>query len=322
MSEQALASDQTYFAFAESALVPKPAQVRQPLKALPDVLCGRYKIERLLGVGGMGAVYRGRDLLREQLGDPAPFVALKALSDEFAEYADGNALLHGEFAMTVRLHHRHIVRCHSFELDRGSERAFIVMEQLRGCTLDHLLLRYPQGLPWAEAREISLALLEALAYAHTQGVLHGDIKPGNLMLDDGNIRLFDFGLGRIVGDDEASLPILARSRFCAWTPRYAAPELIDGGALSMATDIYAVACVIYELCHGQHPYRRFSAKQAQGMSLALAAPTGMPAPVWKVLKRGLAFDVAKRSDSLEPLLAAFRANPASPRFGRWFGRRA
>ncbi|WP_147528531.1 protein kinase domain-containing protein, partial [Acinetobacter baumannii] len=104
--------------------------------------------------------------------------------------------------------------------DPSSERAFIVMEQLRGCTLDHLLLRYPQGLPWAEAREISLALLEALAYAHTQGVLHGDIKPGNLMLDDGNIRLFDFGLGRIVGDDEASVPILARSRFCAWTPRY------------------------------------------------------------------------------------------------------
>ncbi|HAQ25019.1 MAG TPA: serine/threonine protein kinase, partial [Pseudomonas sp.] len=104
--------------------------------------------------------------------------------------------------------------------------------------------------------------------------------------------------------------------------RSAAPELIDGGALSMATDIYAVACVIYELCHGQHPYRRLSAKQAQGMSLALAAPTGMPAPVWKVLKRGLAFDVARRSDSLAPLLAAFRANPASPRFGRWFGRRA
>src|SRR5690606_31140229 len=147
-------------------------------------------------------------------------------------------------------------------------------------------------------------------------------KPGNLMLDDGNIRLFDFGLGRIVGDDEASVPILARSRFCAWTPRYAAPELIDGGALSMATDIYAVACVIYELCHGQHPYRRLSAKQAQGMSLGLAAPTGMPAPVWTVLKRGLVSDVAKRSDGLAPLLAALRASPASPRFGRWFGRRA
>src|SRR5690606_2386116 len=210
---------------------------------------------------------------------------------------------------------------YSFELDPGSERAFIVMEQLRGCTLDHLLLRYPQGLPWGEAREISLALLEALAYAHQQGVLHGDIKPGNLMLDDGSIRLFDFGLGRIAEDGKASVPALARSRFAAWTPRYAAPELIDGGALSVATDIYAVACVIYELCHGQHPYRRLSAKQAQGMNLTLTAPTGMPAPVWKILKRGLAFGVAKRSDSLEPLLAAFRANPAFPRFGRWFGGR-
>ena len=321
MSEQAPASDQTYFAFAESA-VPRPAQARRTLKALPDVLCGRYRIERLLGVGGMGAVYRARDLLREQLGDPAPFVALKTLSDEFAEYADANALLHGEFAMMVRLHHRHIVRCHSFEIDPDSERAFIVMEQLRGCTLDHLLLRYPQGLPWSEAREISMALLEALAHAHIRGVLHGDIKPGNLMLDDGSIRLFDFGLGRIVGKDEASVPMLARSRFCAWTPRYAAPELIDGGALSVATDIYAVACVIYELCHGQHPFRRLSAKQAQGFNLQLTAPTGMPAPVWKVLKKGLAFDVAKRSESLDPLLAVFRTNPPTTRIGRWFGRRA
>lgn len=322
MSEQALASDQTYFAFAEPASPSGTVHVRQPLKALPDVLCGRYKLERLLGVGGMGAVYRGRDLLREQLGDPAPFVALKTLSDEFAEYIDGNALLHGEFAITARLHHRHVVRFHSFEIDPGSERAFIVMEQLKGCTLDHLLLRYPQGLPWPDAREISLALLEALAYVHSQGVLHGDIKPGNLMLDDNEVRLFDFGLGRIIADGETSLPLLARSRFAAWTPRYAAPELIDGGALSVASDIYAVACMIYELCHGQHPYRRLNARQAQGMNLVLSAPTGMPAPVWKILKKGLAFDVAKRSDSLEPLLAAFRANPISPRFGRWFGRRA
>lgn len=322
MSEQALVSDHTYYAFAEPAKASAAPPVRRMLSALPDVLCGRYSLERLLGVGGMGAVYRARDLLREQLGDPDPFVAVKALSDEFAEYVDGNALLFGEFAITARMHHPHIVRFHSFEIDPGSERGFIVMEQLKGCTLDHLLLRYPQGLPWADAREIAIALLEALAHAHSRGVLHGDIKPGNLMLDDGDIRLFDFGLGRPVDRSGSSLPMLARNRFAAWTPRYAAPELLDEGTLSVGTDIYAVACVIYELCHGQHPYRRLSAKQAQGMNLALTPPTGMPDPVWKVLRKGLAFDAGRRIDDLAPLLAAFRAHPGIPRFSRWFGRRA
>lgn len=322
MSEQALVSDQTYYAFAAPAQATAESVAQQALCALPDVLCGRYSLERLLGVGGMGAVYRARDLLREQLGDPDAFVAVKTLSDEFAEYVDGNALLFGEFAITARLHHRHIVRFHSFEIDPDSERGFIVMEQLKGCTLDHLLLRYPQGLPWADAREIAIALLEALAHAHSRGVLHGDIKPGNLMLNDGDIRLFDFGLGRPVDPCRSTLPMLARNRFAAWTPRYAAPELMDQGTLSVATDIYAVACVIYELCHGQHPYRRLSAKQAQGMKLQLTAPTGMPAPVWKILRKGLAFDTGRRLDSLAPLLAAFRAHPEIPRFGRWFGRRA
>src|SRR3990167_4691831 len=100
MSEQLLdelqqanspASDLTYFALAATAAKPVAQAPREVLSELPEVLGGRYKIERLLGVGGMGAVYRARDLLREQFGDPEPYVALKTLSDDFAEYPDANA---------------------------------------------------------------------------------------------------------------------------------------------------------------------------------------------------------------------------------------
>lgn len=311
----AASADLTLMA-GSSAKAPRPLP-----KDLPPVLCGRYRIERLLGVGGMGAVYRARDLLREQFGDPQPYVALKTLSEDFAEYPDASALLYSEFALSARLSQRNLVRLYSFEIDPPSQRAFITMELLKGCTLDSLLQQYPSGLPWAEAQQVSLSLLEALHYAHGQGVLHGDLKPSNLMLGDSELRLFDFGLGQAVDGFLTGLPRLSRSRFAAWTPRYAAPELLDGAPLSAAADVYAVACVLYELCSGQHPFRRQSAKQAKAMELPLHAPADMPRALWPALRAALEFDPAQRS-SLPRLLRAFREQqrPAS-RLPRWLRRR-
>src|SRR5690606_14309005 len=140
--------DRTYFAFAGSAVQSSLPPVYASLDEMPEVLGGRYRIERLLGVGGMGAVYRVRDLLREQFGDPGPYVALKTLSDEFAEYPDAHALLYSEFALTARLSHRHVVRLFSFDVDTQSQRAFITLELLKGPTLDQVLSEHPAGMPW------------------------------------------------------------------------------------------------------------------------------------------------------------------------------
>jgi serine/threonine-protein kinase Stk1 len=270
----------------------------------------------------MGAVYRARDLLREQFGEPQPWVALKTLSEDFAEYPDASALLYSEFALTARLSHRNLVRFYSFEVDSACQRAFITMELLKGNTLDHVLHQYPSGLPWPEAHRVALSLLEALRYAHDQGVLHGDLKPSNLMLGDDDIRLFDFGLGQAREGFLKGLPRLARSRFAAWTPRYAAPELLDGATLNAAADVYAVACVIYELCSGQHPFRRQSAKQALAMELPLTAPADLPRALWPALRAALEFDPAKRS-TLPDLLRAFRnQRPTTSLLARWLRRTA
>ena len=283
----------------------------KPVGELPEILCGRYQIERLLGVGGMGAVYRARDLLREQFGEPQPWLALKTLSTDFAEHPDANALLHSEFALNARLSHRYLLRCYSFEVDPTCQRAFITMELLKGNTLDHVLQQYPSGLPWAEAQPLAISLLQALQHVHERGVLHGDLKPGNLMLGDDGLRLFDFGLGQARDGFHPGLPHLAHSRFAAWTPRYAAPELLDGAALSTATDLYGAACVIYELCSGQHPF------QPTGPQSKLPpAPTDLPRAQWLALRKALATDPAQR-DSLADLYNIFRlGQPGTSRLAR------
>jgi serine/threonine-protein kinase Stk1 len=307
------ANNLTYFAFAkplnakphkaEPALTPTKARVG----GLPDVLAGRYRIERLLGAGGMGAVYRARDLLSEQFGDPDPYVALKILSEEFAESPDASALLYSEFALTRRLRHDNVLRLHSFEVDTDCQRAFITMEFMRGLTLDKLLCERPLGLPWKELRDIALPLLDALAYAHARGVLHGDIKPSNVMLSEEGVRLFDFGLGQAEEGILPGLPQLSRSRFNAWTPGYAASELLEGQPLSARADVYGVACVLYELASGKHPFRRLPSTKARDGHLdrQLHAPGNLPKHCWPALRTALAFDVAKRTVTAAQLRDTF-----------------
>lgn len=304
------ANNLTYFAFAKANQAePLLAPTKASIGALPDVLAGRYHLERLLGAGGMGAVYRARDLLHEQFGDPDPYIALKILSEEFAESPDASALLYSEFALTRRLRHDNVVRAHTFEVDTDCQRAFITMEYMRGLTLDKLLCERPLGLPWKELRDIVLPLLDTLAYAHRRGVLHGDMKPSNVMLSEDGLRLFDFGLGQAEQGTLPGLPHLSRERFNAWTPGYAAPELLEGQPLSASADVYGVACVIYELANGKHPFRRLPSNQARDEHLEreLHAPKNLPQQGWQALRTALSFNPAERTITAQQLRDALGA---------------
>jgi serine/threonine-protein kinase Stk1 len=291
-------SDVTHFAFAE-------AQATPPRDGTPELLAGRYLIERVLGAGGMGVVYRARDLLHEQFGEPRSRVAIKVLGEAIRESADAHVLLYSEFALTRSLRHEQVVRVFSFEVDAPCQIAFFTMELLQGMTLDRLLLECPGGLPWRELQSIAVQLLDALRHSHQHGVLHGDVKPGNIMVGDGGLRLFDFGLGQACGQASTGSPGLSRSRFNAWTPAYAAPELLAGGALSASADLYAAACVLYELAHG----RRQPAERPP-------RPRQLPRRCWPALRTALAVDPERRAitlDELHEVLGDTRQG-----LGRWF----
>jgi len=308
-------SNLTYFAFAKPQNgKPHPdvatlAPTKASIGALPELLAGRYRIERLLGAGGMGAVYRARDLLSEQFGEPDPYIALKILSEEFSATPDASALLYSEFALTRCMRHDNVLRLHSFEVDTDCQRAFITMELMRGMTLDKLLCERPLGLPWHELRKIVLPLLDALAHTHARGVVHGDMKPSNVMVSEEGVRLFDFGLGQAQEGVLHGLPQLSRERFNAWTPGYAAPELLEGQPLAASADLYGVACVIYELAGGKHPFRRLPSTQARDEHLEreLQAPANLPKHCWPALRSALAFEAVDRTITATQLRDALGA---------------
>ena len=273
------------------------------VREVQDLLAGRYRLERLLGAGGMGVVYRARDLLHEQFGDPQPYIALKMLRQAFSESCDASALLYSEFALTRHLRHPNVLRPYTFDVDVGCGQAFITMELMHGLTLDQLLCERPLGLPWHEMRAIAVPLLDALAYAHGRGVLHGDLKPSNVMLNGGDVRLFDFGLGVAEEGPLKDMPCLNRQRLNAWTPGYAAPELLEGSPLSQKADVYGAACLLYELASGKHPFRRLPSTQARdaGLERELKPPRDLPRRCWRALRLALAFDPRQRSIDAQQL---------------------
>ncbi|AZF05136.1 serine/threonine-protein kinase [Pseudomonas sp. R5-89-07] len=264
---------------------------------LPVLLAGRYHLEHVLGRGGMGVVYRARDLLHEQFGEPCPGVALKLLDESLSACPDAHVLLYSEFALSRRLRHEHVVRMYSFEVDAGSQTAFFTMELLHGMTLDRLLVECPAGLPWAELQPIALQLLDALVYTHRHNVLHGDIKPTNVMVGAEGVRLFDFGLGRSVAQTTKDLASVSRDRLNAWTRAYAAPELLAGGALTPAADLYGVACVLYELAQGNRLGERQPGHR-------LSRPRQLPRRCWPALHAALAQDPQRRALTVAELREA------------------
>lgn len=276
-----------------------------------DVLTGRYRIERILGVGGVSRVYRARDLLCEQLGASDPHVAIKLLDEEHAQAPDGALLLHREFALTRLVHHQHVVRVERFDIDHRRRQAFFTMELMCGLTLKQLQRERPEGLPWPEVREIVIPLLDALRHAHDCGIVHGDLKPANVMLTDRGVRLFDFGLGQALDGVLEGLPRLCRQRTVAWTPAYAAPELLERGLLTPAADVYAVACVIYELASGTHPFLRLDAVRARAERLdrLLRMPRSLPKACRAVLRQALSLDAHERQVDARDLHQAFVQAP-------------
>jgi len=214
---------------------------------------GTYEILASLGAGGMGEVYRAKDL---RLGRE---IALKVLPAEVSADADRLARFEREARTVAGLNHPNIVTLHSVE-DDGDVR-FLTMELVDGRSLDHAVA--PGGLPVPRLLELGISLADALAAAHEKGVVHRDLKPANVMLtNDGRVKVLDFGLAKLaapVSDADLSQmatmePPISEVGDVVGTVPYMAPEQIRGEAVDARTDLFALGTVLYELATGRRPF--------------------------------------------------------------------
>ena len=194
---------------------------------------GRYELVTRIGQGGMGVVYLAQDPLLQRK------VAIKLLG---LESSDLRERFSREARAVGSLNHPNIV--HIYDVGEDDGRSFIAMEYVAGETLADIVNR-KAPLPLARKLEITLDLCAGLLHAHRMGIVHRDVKPANVMLDDGGaVKILDFGLARVLDVGAAGL---TRHSQMVGTPHYMAPEQIQGGAIDKRTDVYGVGLVLYEL---------------------------------------------------------------------------
>jgi serine/threonine protein kinase len=270
-----------------------------------SVVKDRFFLEEELGRGGMGIVFKARDHRKEEAQDRNPFVALKILNEEFKRHPESLKALQRESRKAQRLAHPNVVTVYDF--DRDGANVFMVMELLEGESLERLI-RNSEGAGVGKELALRLTrdLCRAMAYAHEQGVVHSDFKPANAFLTrEGNVKVFDFGIARAAkrADNVAgSTTLFDPGTLGALTPTYASCEMIEGLEPDPRDDVYAIACVAYELLTGKHPFNRLSAVQARDKGMVAKRPRGLPRRQWRAIQHGLAFNRAERSVSALQLL--------------------
>lgn len=260
---------------------------------------GDFQLLEKLGEGGMGEVWRARDLMLERE------VALKLLKPDLALREDVLDRFRTEAIALARLNHPNIATLYSFS--RHSDHYYMVMEYVRGEPLDRLLARRGR-LPWTEALDIAMQGLSGLEHAHRLAVIHRDLKPANLMIGpSGEVKLMDFGIARILARAR-----LTRVGHLVGTLEYMPPEQVQGMEADARSDIYAMGVVLYEMLSGQVPFTReteFELLRAQVEELPPPLERlvpDLPEAVAMVVARALAKQPADRFDSADAFRAALQ----------------
>jgi serine/threonine-protein kinase Stk1 len=269
-------------------------QSTQPPPMRKESAGDRFILEKRLGAGGICEVYEATDLRRMEYGDAAPKIALKRLLPEFAHNPHARLALVQEFITLRHIIAPGVVRV--FDLHAESWGPCFSMELLSGHTAREWLHHHNTGSGKAGIKKAA-QLWDSLAYMHERGIVHGDIKPANIFLAQGDRTvLFDFNIAIVHPPPGNASSALAQGlrgplRVPAQSMLYASPERLQGAGLSAADDIFALSCTVYEFISGRHPFDCQPANQYGGK---LKPPPNIGWTHWYWIKRGLSFTAALR----------------------------
>ena len=270
-----------------------------------DILQGRFSLVALIGEGGMSRVFKAIDLRRAEAGASDSHVAVKVLTEPFNEYFGSIVALQREAHKLQSLTHPNIVRV--IDCDRDGRTVFMTMEYLPGRSLQKILRTADAGgMALATALKVVASVGAALEYAHEHHIVHGDLKPGNIIVtDQGRVKVIDFGMAKFIAraDVATGLQTADDAAPKAITPRYASPELVAGEDPEPADDVYALACIAYEALCGKHPFGRETDPRIRGGNFRLARPPRMEAHQYRAIVRALAFKRSDRTPSVRRFLA-------------------
>jgi CHASE2 domain-containing sensor protein len=294
----------------------------QPATLNGCVIGGKYRLEERLGEGALGVVHRAIHLGLERS------FAIKLLKTAGAPSPDALARFRREALALGRLRHPHIVEVTDSGIDEAAGVPYLVMELLEGVPLSDVCRR--QGpLPLAQALSLFEQIAEAIDAAHGAGILHRDLKPGNIFVraEDSRIKVLDFGLAELLDETAASSgrprgregiePGLTTTGALPGTPLYAAPEVIRHGEASPASDVYSFGVIAYELLSGKPPFQGTMEEVLTGHLDAEPPPLLLPPEVWRALRQALRKDPARRPRTAGELVRRLREGMVLAEQARW-----
>jgi formylglycine-generating enzyme required for sulfatase activity/predicted Ser/Thr protein kinase len=295
---------------------PKTILLNQPGDGTPAartvdvgaVLQGRFKLVELIGEGGMSRVYKAIDMRRVEAHSPNPYLAVKVLTIPVDHYFDSIKALDREADKLRSLTHPNIVRV--IDVDRDGQTVFMTMEFLSGESLQRKLKPAKAAtLSREQQRQIVASIAQALEFAHRTGIVHGDLKPGNVIIaDSGDVKVIDFGIARFLAHPkEADAPAPGKDweAVRALTPPYASPEMLENQEPDPRDDVYALACIAHEVLTGRHPFARASAVGARDSGAEVVPNAALNGAQFKAIVRGLRFERHNRTASAQAFLEEF-----------------
>lgn len=262
-----------------------------------QIIRGTYQLDFKIGSGGMGVVWKALDLIQDAGESRDKYAAIKFINHEIRSHPDALKALVREFARYKKLIHPNIVK--AYELNRDKSEVFIAMEYLEGLTLKQFIKNHPEGISLKEAQPIIKAMCDALDYAHHEGIIHLDFKPGNVFYNPqtGIGKVIDFGIARLSSRQDRDKTRFDPGNLGAMTTAYASIEMLIQEDPDPRDDIYGLACVVYELLSGRHPFDKNLALKAEGAKMRPDPIQGLSRDEFNAILHGLSFHRNDRTPS-------------------------